>query len=116
MGSFHVYLYGPNSGPIDSSFEESEARLVRMPKLHFEPDGSFVWVGQSGAQKIYGMIYDAGGKIRYCDLQGHCSRATWNQLCVAIAGSSEASLSVLTLPDGQLQDLQSFENQWWPGG
>ncbi len=109
MLSFHIYLYGPQRGPIETSFEEAEARLTRLPKLYFEPDGSFVWARQQGSEQVFGMLYDAGGKLRYCDLRGHCHLATWRELCQAIGGDEISGLQVLRLPEQALQDLQSFE-------
>ena len=109
MTPFHLYLYGPNQGPIETSFEEAESRLTRLPKLYFEPDGSFVWTRQAGREQIYGMLYDASGQVRYCDLQGKCTQRTWRELCRAIAGGAVEGLEVLRLPDQRLQDLQTFE-------
>jgi hypothetical protein len=73
-----------------------------------------VWVGQSGGdqadkEQVYGMLYDAAGKLRYCDLQGQCSLQGWRLLCQAITGGPRVGLMVLRLPDQVLQDLQSFE-------
>ena len=112
MTSFHLYLYGPSQGPIETSFEEASERLEQLPRLHFEPDGSFVWSPGASDQQIFGMIYDAAGKIRYCDLQGSCDFEHWRTLCAAIAGGADSNLEVLTLPDQQLQDLQTFEKRF----
>jgi hypothetical protein len=109
VNPFHLYLYGPGQGPIEASFEEAESRLNELPKLHFEPDGSFVWALESGRQQIFGMLYDAGGMIRYCELRGRCTLPTWRELCHAIAGAKQEGLEVLLLPGRRLQDLHSFE-------
>lgn len=114
MSPFHLYLYGPSRGPIETSFEEVEARLIRLPLLHFEPDGFFVWTRPSGQQQVSGMIYDAQCKLQYCDLRGHCSHEMWRELCVAITGGPCDRLEVMLLPNRQLQDLQSFEKNLWP--
>ena len=115
MTPFHIYLYGPSRGPIETSFEEAEARLLLLPMLHFEPDGSFIWTRQSGQHQICGTIYDAASRIRYCDLWGTCSLEMWRELCVAITGGSGDRFEVMLLPNQQLQDLQSFEKNVWPG-
>ena len=109
VNQFHLYLYGPQQGPLETSFEDAQSRLNELPKLHFEPDGSFVWVRESGRQQIFGMLYDAGGRIRYCELQGKCTLPTWRELCQAIAGGGQEGLEILRLPGRTLQDLQSFE-------
>jgi len=109
MTAFHLYLYGPQQGPLETSFEEAESRLTGLPRLHFEPDGSFVWARDSGREQIYGMLYDAGGRIRYCELRGKCTQQTWRELCQAITGGAQEGIEILRLPGQVLQDLQSFE-------
>ena len=72
---------------------------------------------QPGREQVYGILYDAGGRIRYCDLQGTCSRATWLELCRAIAGGEAAAgLEILRLPDRELQDLQTFASSCLTAG
>ena len=114
MNPFHLYLYGPDQGPIDSTFEAASERLETLELLHFEPDGSFVWIRQSGKQQIYGMLYDADQKIQYGELQGKCEHETWLRLIAAIQGQASHPLFVMLLPERELQDLQSFENSHWP--
>ena len=110
MTPFHLYLYGPQRGPIATSFEAAQARLEGLPKMYFEPDGSFVWARRAGQERVFGMIYDAEGMVQYCELQGQCSLETWRELCQAIVGGAREGLEVLLLPGQTLQDLQSFED------
>lgn len=121
---FHVYLYGPDGGPLSVSFEDAASRLQKLPKLGFEWDGSFVWalgpvIKGAAAEQVYGMMYDAGGAIQYCEIQGHCSLETWQTICQSILGPSPKtaengdSLRVMRLPESQWQDLQSFERSTW---
>ncbi|MFK8113461.1 MAG: hypothetical protein AB8B91_14750 [Rubripirellula sp.] len=110
MTPFHIHLFGSGKGPIPTSFEATEARLKKLPLLHFEPDGSFVWIRESGKQQIYGMLYDAAGELRYCDLQGHCELQTWRELRNAITDCDGAGLEVMLLRENELQDLQTFES------
>lgn len=112
MTSFHLYLYGPSRGPIETTFEQAAERLQQLSRLHFEPDGSFVWTPQTDHQQVFGMVFDAAGKVRYCDLQGCCDYPHWRKLCLAIAGDATDRLEVLTLPNQQWQDLQSFEQRF----
>ena len=114
--AFHLYLYGRDRGPIESSFEDAAARLVALPGLYFEPDGSFAWAPDSPDQQVFGMLYDAASKIQYAELRGSCQRETWRQLCIAIAGRKSAELLVLKLPDRHWYDLQSFQAELWPDG
>lgn len=111
---FHLYLYGPHQSPLETNFEDAAARLMELPKLHFEPDGSFVWALDSGRQQVFGMLYDAADQIQYCELRGHCELTTWRELCFAIKGCDIIDFEVLKLPDQELQDLQIFERTIWP--
>lgn len=106
---FHLYLYGPDLGPIDVSFETAAENLQLLEKLYLEPDGSFVWARDGGEQQVFGMIYDARDQIQYLELRGKCELSTWQTLIQAAVGSSIEGVCVLHLPDRQLQDLQDFE-------
>lgn len=106
---FHVYVYGQGGGPIGSSFEEAAARLGGIARLYFEPDGSFVWSGPSADEQLDGMVYDAGEKIRYIDLQGSCSLGRWRGVLEAICPGLSESATVMRIPDGRWNDLQAFE-------
>ena len=67
---FHAYLYGPDRKPLETSLESAKERLEELPGLFFELDGSFAWMQERGNNEIYGILYDAGGRIQYCDLHG----------------------------------------------
>lgn len=116
MNEFRLYLYGPSKGPIENSFEEAQSRLSLLPRLYFEPDGSFVWALDGGRQQVFGMIYDAAGKIQYAELQGRCDLQVWQQLIEAISGEKSPDCQILRLPDQRMQNLQSFESEHWPAG
>ena len=113
MNEFRLYLYGPSKGPIETSFEEAQSRLSSLPRLYFEPDGSFVWALDEGRQQVFGMLYDAAGKIQYVELQGRCELSTWRQLVQATTDGKSTDCQILRLPNQQLQDLQSFESEHW---
>jgi hypothetical protein len=120
IASFHVYLYGPDGGPLPVSFEDAAKRLQELPKLGFEWDGSFVWAKDRGQQQVYGMMYDAAGSIQYCELQGQCDLRTWQTVCKALIGSESLvgsnqtpALKLMRLPESEWQDFQSFENLIW---
>ena len=112
MTKFHLHLRGPSGGPIETSFEAAEARLCNLERVYFEPDGSFVCSRESGSTQVFGMLYDASGRLQYCELRGQCSLETWTELIVAITGSDRPEVEVLLLPHGELQNLQRFEELW----
>ncbi|TWU41597.1 hypothetical protein Q31b_30480 [Novipirellula aureliae] len=119
---FHVYFYGPGKGPIETSFEEAQARLEQEPRLHFEPDGSFVW-SLDAKEQVYGMLYDAQGRLQYAELQGLCTLQTWQQLVGLVGGlvggereaikTTVSDYQVMMLPDRILKDLHAFEEKTW---
>ena len=111
--AFHVYLYGPDGGPLSSRFEDAAERLAALPRLHFEPDGSLLWCGRDW--RICGIIYDRQDVLQYADLQGDCSLERWQAVVQRIAGDTPA-VSVLRLADQSLHDLQRFEALTWPRG
>ena len=116
---FHIHLYGPDRGPLPTSFEEAAERLERLDKLYFEPDGSFVWNRDAGRQQIFGMLYDAAGTLQYVDLRGTASRQTFqsvvDSLLPGVVLADATKCTVVRLADGSMQDLQSFANLTWGG-
>jgi len=118
---FHVYFYGPAKGPLETSFEEAQARLEEEPRLHFEPDGSFVW-SLDAKEQLYGMLYDAQGRLQYAELQGNCTAVVWQRLVRLIIGKHrdgkplESEHQVMMLPERILKDLHAFEQTTWNEG
>jgi hypothetical protein len=116
LATFHLYLYGPDQpglgrASLPTSFEDAAQRLEQLEKLYFEPDGSFVWSFPKGEQ-VFGMLYDSAGKLQYVELQGKTSLQTFRDIVDAIA-CGDRNLTTVTLPSGQVQDLQSFEAMVW---
>lgn len=117
--TFHIYLYGRDRQPLPIAFELLFQRLDQQPRIHVEPDGSFVWSDQQG--QIDGMIYDLGDAIQYLDLKGRCSHAQWRQLLAWLTPSGRDDRgttdrwAVWSIAEQRLQDLQAFEKACWPG-
>ncbi len=116
---FHVHLSDRRlAEPLPLSFEQAQSRLEALPRLHFEPDGSFVWAGAN--YQVFGMLYDAAGLLQYVELRGECPLAIWRQLvnCMLDEPSireirrpgGKSTISVMTLPQRQWQELQRFES------
>lgn len=71
------------ASPLYVSFEQAAKVLEAMPRLHFEPDGSFVWV--SGTHdvepwQVDGNLYDRDESLVAIDLKGTCTRGQLSQL------------------------------------
>ena len=115
MKPFHIQLIGPDRVSLSTSFEAAESRLLRLDLLCFEPDGSFVWTRHGGTERVFGMLYDAAGRLQYAELRGRCSLETFVQLRSAMLGNplDGEPISVVRLPEGRLQKLQQFETEHW---
>lgn len=64
------------------SFEQVQAELDRLPRMFFEPDGSFVWVGEDpeGSWQLDGIVTDLGVRVQFVELHGACPPAAIDQL------------------------------------
>jgi len=71
------------------SFEQAAEQLQRLPRLFFEPDGSFVWVTEAnGASwQLDGVLYDRNGFLQFVDVHGEFTRETIASLLEAVAGT-----------------------------
>jgi hypothetical protein len=68
--------------PFAISFEAAGAALEKLPRMFFEPDGSFVWASQAGEPKwqIDGNLFDRDGRLLFVDLKGHCPMVEFDRL------------------------------------
>ncbi|MDA1050313.1 MAG: hypothetical protein O3C40_07510 [Planctomycetota bacterium] len=63
--------------PLGVSFEQAADALATFPRMHVEPDGSFVWVSSSEdeeAWQVDGNLYDRDGSLIAIDLKGTCDQ------------------------------------------
>ena len=92
------------------SFEEAGERLERLDRIYFEPDGSFVWVGECPTRdgttrwQLDGMLYDHSGRLHRVELKGTCPRGAWQALLEA-CGAETCSVVA-----------HSLDAQRWVGG
>jgi hypothetical protein len=77
--------------PLPVTFEEAEAALRRLPRLYFEPDGSFGWFSAPGEPRweIGGMLYDRGDQVMYAEVTGACPAAEFHQLAEGLGEARE---------------------------
>jgi hypothetical protein len=81
---------------FDVSFEEAAERLDGLARLHFEPDGSFVWVGDGW--QLDGVMYDRNGRVAHIELKGQVPSAGFERLLAAFGCSAANVLFELKLP------------------
>lgn len=103
------------STPLQRSFEEVGERLSQLARLYFEPDGSFVWVGddeQEAAEsrwQVDGNLYDLHGQLLYVELKGHCPALMFDELLRA-CGWPEQPVMFQLLRNALYLDEPSFRH------
>jgi hypothetical protein len=95
--------------PLSVTFEEAEGALRRLPRLYFEPDGSFGWFSAPGEPRweIGGMLYDRGDRVMYAELTGFCPAAEFRQIAEALASQREP-LVVQLIEQAVFLDVDAF--------
>ena len=80
-------------GSLGVSFEDAAESLSGLARLYFEPDGSFVWVGDEGrggsSWQFDGVLYDRAGRLQYVELKGDGPLAAWQQLRAVLGPPGE---------------------------
>jgi hypothetical protein len=117
--AFSIYLYGPDGGPIPSSFEQVAERLQLLDRMYFEMDGSFVWTGECDNERwqLDGVVYDSMGSIQYIDLKGWCPWPNWIHFLAIVGGNPEADGErwiAVRLAPSERQTLDLFHQSIWP--
>jgi hypothetical protein len=71
------------------TFESVASALAALPRLFFEPDGSFVWVAEDGTWQLDGQLYDRGPALDYVEIKGTCASQSLEKLLVALRSGQE---------------------------
>jgi hypothetical protein len=95
--------------PLPVTFEEAEAAFTKIPRLYFEPDGSFGWFAapDQARWEIGGMLYDRGDRLMYAELNGACPAAEFRRLLDAL-GCSREPLVVQLIERAIFLDAEEF--------
>ncbi len=106
--SLRLRLFGrmpgadPQAGvPLSVSWEVALDRLMQLPRMFAEPDGSFLWSGEEnngGPWQLEGTLFDDGQVVRRVELAGNCSLARW-QVFLAALDCDWHSISLESLND-----------------
>ncbi|WP_147274289.1 hypothetical protein [Bremerella cremea] len=68
---------------MGASFEAAQSYLNKLPRMYFEPDGSFVWVGETGdvaPWQVDGVAYDRNGRLHSVEMRGQCPERNFDTL------------------------------------
>lgn len=95
--------------PLPVTFEEAEAELTKLPRLFFEPDGSFGWFAEPDTPRweVGGLLYDRGDRVMYAELNGVCPPDELRQLLQAL-GARQAPLLVQLVEEAIFLDAETF--------
>ncbi|MEW4563333.1 hypothetical protein AB1K70_12455 [Bremerella sp. JC770] len=72
--------------PMGCSFESAQTRLNNLPRMLFEPDGSFVWAQEENDDtwQLDGVLYDRNGRLHSAEIKGNCSEEAFDTLLSAM--------------------------------
>jgi hypothetical protein len=108
---FHVNIFAdPREDSFAVTWEEAAARLERLPRMIFEPDGSFVVSGddESGRRwQVDGHLFDFSGRLQRYELHGHCPEAAFDELLRCV-GWPKQMLLFETVREGQSLNEHEF--------
>jgi hypothetical protein len=95
--------------PLPVAFEEAEGALRRLPRLFFEPDGSFGWFSAPDEPRwdLGGMLYDRGDRVMYAELTGACPAAEFRQILESL-GARRELLVVQLIEQAVFLDAEEF--------
>ena len=79
MLRFYVNLFGQ---PFACTWEQAAAALEALPRMIFEPDGSWIWSGGVGATRwqIDGHLFDFDDRLHRVELHGGCPEESLDRL------------------------------------
>ncbi len=79
MYRFHINLF---ANPFACTWEQAAAKLQDLPRMIFEPDGSWIWSGGVGDQRwqIDGHLFDFAGVLHRVELHGACPAEAFDRL------------------------------------
>lgn len=88
-----IHAAGPQGQtlPLAITFEEAAAALEGLPRLYFEPDGSFLWVSEAPdvPWQIDGQLQDRGECLDHVVIKGTCAPMAFAQLLNILRPTSQ---------------------------
>ncbi len=91
------------------SYEQVEAELSKISRLHIELDGSFVWVSAADvSHKVNGQITDDGKQVMYIEFRG-VATAEEIEPILAPLKSNQHELKFQMLPGGEVLNEPQFK-------
>ncbi len=112
MYHFHLNLFAdPKEASFACTWEDSAAQLEQLPRMIFEPDGSFVVSGgvYETCWHVNGHLFDFAGRLHRLDLHGQCPPESFDGL-LACVGWPKQPLVFEMVREGVSVDESRFRN------
>ncbi len=107
MYRFHVNLF---ASPFNCTWEDVAAQLEVLPRMIFEPDGSWVWSGETNGEQwhVNGHLFDFSGTLHRVELRGWCPADQFDRLLTCV-GWPAIEVTFEMVREG----LQLSESEFW---
>ncbi|MCA9230169.1 MAG: hypothetical protein KDA57_05935 [Planctomycetales bacterium] len=113
MYHFHVNIF---AHPFQITWEQAADSLQALPRMIFEPDGSWVWSGGVRADRwqVDGHLFDFDGRLHRVELHGSCPEESFDQLLACFDWPQaeftfEMVREGITLKESQFRQLAATE-------
>jgi hypothetical protein len=105
---FHVNIF---ADPYACTWEDAAEKLEQLPRMVFEPDGSWIWSGEADADRwqVDGHLFDFDGNLHRVELHGTCPRNEFDRLLNCF-GWPEVELTFEMVREGVRVDEATFRH------
>ena len=110
---FHVNIFAaPPAESFAVTWEDAATMLAPLPRLIFEPDGSFVVSGEVGTDRwqVDGHLFDFAGRLHRVELHGQCPPEVCDELLRCV-GWPQQPLLFEIVREGVAVDEQEFRRR-----
>ncbi len=109
MLRFHTNLFG---NPYKVTWEQVAEKLKQLPRMIFEPDGSWIWSGGVGPTRwqIDGHLFDFDDRLHRVELRGHCPEQAFDELLQCL-GWPTTELTFEQVIEGTTLNEAAFRQQ-----
>ena len=109
---FHVNVFGH---PYTCTWEQVAEALQKLPRMIFEPDGSWIWSGgvRKDRWQIDGHLFDFDGRLHRVELHGFCPADCFDTL-LKIFGWPETELTFEMVREGTTLSESEFRESAVP--
>jgi len=112
MYHFHVNLF---ARPFQITWEQAAESLEALPRMIFEPDGSWIWSGGgvdivADRWQIDGHLFDFEDRLHRVELRGNCPEESFDQLLTCF-GWPQAELTYEQVKEGTTLDEKEFRQR-----